>query len=45
MPSFARGREAVKLDMKEIDGYNAAYGLKLLKPAALAGRKVLNADR
>ncbi len=28
-----------KLDVKEIHGYQAAQGLKLLKPAALAGRK------
>ena len=29
-----------KLDVKEIHGYHAAQGLKLLTPAALAGRKV-----
>ena len=27
-----------KLDVKEIHGYHAAHGLKLLTPAALAGR-------
>ena len=32
-----------KLDVKEIHGYNAAMGLELLKPAALAG--VAGADR
>jgi arginine decarboxylase len=34
-----------KLDVKEIHGYHAAHGLKLLKPAALAGRKAPGADR
>jgi hypothetical protein len=28
-----------KLDVKEIHGYHAAHGLKLLKPAALAACK------
>jgi arginine decarboxylase len=28
-----------KLDVKEIHGYHAAHGLKLLKPSVLAGRK------
>ena len=28
-----------KLDVKEIHGYNASQGLKLLKPDALAARK------
>ena len=28
-----------KLDVKEIHGYNAALGLKLLKPAVLGKRK------
>jgi arginine/lysine/ornithine decarboxylase len=34
-----------KLDVKEIHGYHAAHGLRLLKPAALAGRKASGADR
>jgi len=34
-----------KLDVKEIHGYHAAHGLKLLKPAALAGRKASASDR
>ena len=33
-----------KLDVKEIHGYHAAHGLKLLKPAVLAGRKKAGAD-
>ncbi len=33
-----------KLDVKEIHGYHAAHGLKLLKPAVLAGRKKPGAD-
>ncbi|MFI5315448.1 MAG: decarboxylase [Myxococcota bacterium] len=33
-----------KLDVKEIHGYHAAHGLKLLKPAALAGRKPQTRD-
>ena len=28
-----------KLDVKEIHGYNAAQGIKLIKPSALAGRR------
>jgi arginine decarboxylase len=28
-----------KLDVKEIHGYQAAQGLKLIKPTVLAGRK------
>jgi arginine decarboxylase len=28
-----------KLDVKEIHGYNAAQGLKLIKPAALTSRR------
>jgi arginine decarboxylase len=28
-----------ELDVKEIHGYHAAHGLKLLRPAALAARK------
>jgi len=28
-----------KLDVKEIHGFNASRGLKLLKPSALAGTK------
>jgi arginine decarboxylase len=28
-----------KLDVKEIHGYHAAHGLKLLKPAVLKTRK------
>jgi arginine decarboxylase len=28
-----------KLDVKEIHGYNAARGLKLIKPSVLAGKK------
>jgi arginine decarboxylase len=34
-----------KLDVKEIHGYHAAHGLKLLKPAVLAKRKGKNNDR
>ena len=34
-----------KLDVKEIHGYHAAHGLKLLKPAALAGRKGAHVDQ
>jgi arginine decarboxylase len=34
-----------KLDVKEIHGYHAAHGLKLLKPAALAGHKASGVDR
>ena len=33
-----------KLDVKEIHGYHAAHGLKLIKPAALAKRKGKNHD-
>jgi len=33
-----------KLDVKEIHGYHAAHGLKLLKPAVLAKRKGKNHD-
>ena len=33
-----------KLDVKEIHGYHAAHGLKLLKPAALAARKSARTD-
>ena len=33
-----------KLDVKEIHGYHAAHGLKLLKPAVLAKRKAKNND-
>ena len=33
-----------KLDVTEIHGYHAAHGLKLLKPAALAGRKKPGTD-
>ncbi|MGH7795070.1 MAG: decarboxylase [Candidatus Binatia bacterium] len=33
-----------KLDVKEIHGYHAAHGLKLLKPAVLAKRKGKNND-
>jgi arginine decarboxylase len=33
-----------KLDVKEIHGYHAAQGLKLLKPAGLAARKGKAAD-
>jgi arginine decarboxylase len=33
-----------KLDVKEIHGYHAALGLKLLKPAALAARKNSRSD-
>ena len=33
-----------KLDVKEIHGYHAAHGLKLLKPAALAARKSARND-
>jgi arginine decarboxylase len=32
-----------KLDVKEIHGYHAAHGLKLLKPDVLAKRKASNA--
>jgi arginine decarboxylase len=34
-----------KLDVKEIHGYHAAQGLKLLTPAALAGRERTPGDR
>ena len=34
-----------KLDVKEIHGYHAAHGLKLLKPAELAARKTSRVDR
>ena len=34
-----------KLDVKEIHGFNAARGLELLKPAALAARKGKASDR
>jgi arginine decarboxylase len=34
-----------KLDVKEIHGFNAAKGLELLKPAALAARKGKASDR
>ena len=34
-----------KLDVKEIHGYHAAHGLKLLKPTALAARKASHGDR
>jgi arginine decarboxylase len=34
-----------KLDVKEIHGYHAAQGLKLLKPAALTARKGNAVDR
>ena len=34
-----------KLDVKEIHGYHAAHGLKLLKPSALKGRKAGGGDR
>jgi arginine decarboxylase len=34
-----------KLDVKEIHGYHAAQGLKLLAPAALAARQGTSADR
>jgi len=34
-----------KLDVKEIHGYHAAHGLKLLKPAVLAARKTSRVDR
>jgi arginine decarboxylase len=34
-----------KLDVKEIHGYQAALGLKLLKPAALAARSGARVDR
>jgi len=33
-----------KLDVKEIHGYNAGHGLKLIKPSALAARKGKLAD-
>jgi arginine decarboxylase len=33
-----------KLDVKEIHGYHAAHGLKLIKPAVLAKRKKSGAD-
>jgi arginine decarboxylase len=33
-----------KLDVKEIHGYHAAHGLKLIKPAALAARKAKTGD-
>jgi arginine decarboxylase len=33
-----------KLDVKEIHGYHAAHGLKLLKPAALTARKISRTD-
>ncbi|MGB7971930.1 MAG: hypothetical protein WCF31_08180 [Candidatus Deferrimicrobiaceae bacterium] len=34
-----------KLDVKEIHGYHAAHGLKLIKPSVLAARKKTLADR
>jgi len=34
-----------KLDVKEIHGYHAAHGLKLLKLTALVGRKSMGTDR
>ncbi|MCC7487339.1 MAG: decarboxylase [Burkholderiales bacterium] len=34
-----------KLDVKEIHGFNAARGLELLKPSALAARKAKPSDR
>jgi arginine decarboxylase len=34
-----------KLDVKEIHGYHAAQGLKLLRPAALASRKGTHPDQ
>jgi len=34
-----------KLDVKEIHGYHAAHGLKLLKPAALTARKISRTDK
>jgi arginine decarboxylase len=34
-----------KLDVKEIHGYNAAVGLELLKPEALAARVKRASDR
>jgi len=33
-----------KLDVKEIHGYHAAHGLKLLTPAALASRNGKRAE-
>ena len=33
-----------KLDVKEIHGYNAAQGIKLIKPSVLAGRRA-HSDR
>ena len=33
-----------KLDVKEIHGYHAAHGLKLLTPAALANRRAPGRD-
>jgi arginine decarboxylase len=33
-----------KLDVKEIHGYQAAQGLKLLAPAALVGRNAKHGD-
>jgi arginine decarboxylase len=34
-----------KLDVKEIHGYHAAHGLKLLKPSVLSGRKARGGER
>ncbi len=34
-----------KLDVKEIYGYHAEHGQKLIKPAVLAGRKAPGANR
>jgi len=34
-----------KLDVKEIHGFNAAKGLELLKPEALAAHKPRPSDR
>jgi arginine/lysine/ornithine decarboxylase len=49
VPGQVIGAETIafmrKLDVKEIHGYHAAQGLKLLKPAALAGRKATHVDQ
>jgi hypothetical protein len=34
-----------KLDVKAFHGYQTAHGLKLFKPAMLAGRKTSGTDR
>jgi arginine decarboxylase len=33
-----------KLDVKEIHGYHAAQGIKLIKPSTLAGRRASSAQ-